>query len=162
MFGSQGPDSIKRSHLTSIGNPIVEIRRSYDRLISTIGFPIPVRWHLYIESGPWYLPFHWLVSSLMPCTLIPTISYMLSREYRAVSNRYSRLLFTSEDCLWANLRVQEQSMNMTAWISKHIQLFVITRSFSKSNNGIISQHSFMNIWLLIHALNYVLVSNHSQ
>ena len=31
---------------------IVEIRRSYDRLISTMGFSILVRWHLYIESGP--------------------------------------------------------------------------------------------------------------
>ena len=48
-----GADSIQRYHLTSIGNPIVEIRRSYDHLISTMGFPILVRWHLYIESGPW-------------------------------------------------------------------------------------------------------------
>ena len=31
----------------------MEIRRSYDRLLSTMGFPILVRWHLYIESGPW-------------------------------------------------------------------------------------------------------------
>ena len=31
----------------------MEIRRSYDRLISTMGFPLPVRCHLYIESGPW-------------------------------------------------------------------------------------------------------------
>ena len=45
----QGPDSIWRWRLTSIGNPIVEIRRSYDRLISTMGFPTLVR-HLYIES----------------------------------------------------------------------------------------------------------------
>ena len=30
----------------------MEIRRSYDRLISTMGFPILVRWHLYIESWP--------------------------------------------------------------------------------------------------------------
>ena len=30
----------------------MEIRRSYDRLISTMGFPLLVRWHLYIESGP--------------------------------------------------------------------------------------------------------------
>ena len=30
----------------------MEIRRSYDRFISTMGFPILVRWHLYIESGP--------------------------------------------------------------------------------------------------------------
>ena len=29
----------------------MEIRRSYDRLISTMAFPILVRWHLYIESG---------------------------------------------------------------------------------------------------------------
>ena len=31
---------------------MVEIRWSYDRLISTMGFPILVRWHLHIESGP--------------------------------------------------------------------------------------------------------------
>ena len=48
-----GPDSIWRCCLTSIGNSIVEIRRSYDCLISIMGFPILVRWHLYIESGPW-------------------------------------------------------------------------------------------------------------
>ena len=35
-------------HLTSIGNPIVEIRRSCDRLICTMWFPILVK-HLYIE-----------------------------------------------------------------------------------------------------------------
>ena len=32
----------------------MEIRRSYDRLISTMGFPILVGRHLYIESGPWW------------------------------------------------------------------------------------------------------------
>ena len=31
----------------------MEIRRSYDRLIPTMGFPILVRRHLNIESGPW-------------------------------------------------------------------------------------------------------------
>ena len=41
-------------------------------------------------------------------------SYMLRREYRVVRYRYSRLLFTSEDCLCANLRVQEQSTIMTS------------------------------------------------
>ena len=30
----------------------MEIRRSYDRLISTMGFPLLVRCHLYIGSGP--------------------------------------------------------------------------------------------------------------
>ena len=38
------PFQCKDHHLTSIGNPIVEI--------STMGFPILVRWHLYIESRP--------------------------------------------------------------------------------------------------------------
>ena len=60
-YTHQGPDSIKRCHLTSIGNPIVEIRRSYDRLISTMGFPIPVRRHLYIESRPRELGHHWFM-----------------------------------------------------------------------------------------------------
>ena len=30
----------------------MEIRQSFDRLISTMGFPILVICHLYIESGP--------------------------------------------------------------------------------------------------------------
>ena len=30
----------------------MEIRRFYNRLISTMGSPILVRWHLYIDSGP--------------------------------------------------------------------------------------------------------------
>ena len=40
--------------------------------------------------------------------------YTLSSEYRVVRNRYSWLLFTSEDRLCANLRVQEQLGNMTS------------------------------------------------
>ena len=49
----RGPDLIWKCHLTSIGNPSVKIRRSYDRLVSTMEFSILVRQHLYIESGPW-------------------------------------------------------------------------------------------------------------
>ena len=40
------------------------------------------------------------------------ISYTLSREYRVVRNRYSRLLFTDEDRLCANLREQEYDVTM--------------------------------------------------
>ena len=43
---------------------------------------------------------------------IISISYTLSREYRVARNRYSRLLFTSEDRFCANSHVQEQSTNM--------------------------------------------------
>ena len=39
-------------------------------------------------------------------------SYTPGREYRLMRWRYSRLLFTREDHLCANLRVQEQSTNM--------------------------------------------------
>ena len=42
---------------TSRGIPIVEIRQSYNHLISKMGFPILVRWHLYTASGDrssWY------------------------------------------------------------------------------------------------------------
>ena len=41
-------------------------------------------------------------------------SYTLSRGYRVARNRYSRLLFASEDRICANLRLQEQSTNMTS------------------------------------------------
>ena len=40
------------------------------------------------------------------------ISYMLSCEYQVVRNRYSRLLFTSEDRFCANLCMPEHSTNM--------------------------------------------------
>ena len=61
--------------ITSIGNPIVEIRRSYDRLISTMGFPILVRQHLYIESLPWGVYLHLIMNiiAFQLCTLISVI-----------------------------------------------------------------------------------------
>ena len=49
--------NIKMS-FTSIGNTIVEIRRSCDRLISTMWFPVLLRRHLCIESGPWPPPLN--------------------------------------------------------------------------------------------------------
>ena len=52
FFGNNGWINIKMPSYQYIGNPIVEIRRSYDHLISTMGFPLLVRQHLYIESGP--------------------------------------------------------------------------------------------------------------
>ena len=42
------------------------------------------------------------------------ISYRLSREYRVAGKRYLRLLFTSEDRMYANLRVHENR-----WIWPH-------------------------------------------
>ena len=43
VIDALGPESIKRWNLVSIGNPIVEIRLSHDRLISTMGSHILVR-----------------------------------------------------------------------------------------------------------------------
>ena len=40
-------------HLISIGNPTMEIRRSYDRLITTMISPILVRRYVYIQSRTW-------------------------------------------------------------------------------------------------------------
>ena len=42
----------KKSHLTSIESPFLEVRQSYDHLISTMWFPMLVRRHLYIGSRP--------------------------------------------------------------------------------------------------------------
>ena len=54
----------------SIGNPIVEIRLSYDRLIFTMGFPILVRWHLYIESGPGWFKTQWHTCDITVMSLL--------------------------------------------------------------------------------------------
>ena len=53
LDGFLGPNSIKRCFFSSIQHPIVDIRWSYDNLISTTGFPIMVKHHLCIELGPW-------------------------------------------------------------------------------------------------------------
>ena len=53
-------------------------------------------------------------SGCNPYQIDMIFSYTLSRECRMVRNRYSRLLFTSEDRLCANLHVEEQSTNMTS------------------------------------------------
>ena len=48
-----GPNTIQRCLLTGLGNTLVEIRWSKDHLISTPVFPLLVRHHLCVESGPW-------------------------------------------------------------------------------------------------------------
>ena len=55
----------------------MEIRRSHDCLISTMGFPILVRWYLYIESGP-------LLQSYVACYRRP-----LAADIRHVSLQQS-------------------------------------------------------------------------
>ena len=89
----QGADSIKRCHVTSIGNPIVEIRRSYDRLISTMGFPILVRWYIDIESGPCSLIrritilITWHIYICI-CMNISSLTSWTWSEYMVISVRY--------------------------------------------------------------------------
>ena len=70
-----GPWCNKKRHHTSIGNPIVEIRRPCDRLISTMGFPIPVGRNLYIESGLWFGPnrYDGYLHSFMQWEILPKI-----------------------------------------------------------------------------------------
>ena len=72
-------------------------------------------------------------------TLIGTrISYTLSREYWVVRSWYSRMLFTGEDRLWPNLRVQQQSTNMTSQFQNiavmwHPEKIVLRNSGEMSN-----------------------------
>ena len=44
-------DSVHICHLTGRVNSLMEIRRSHDRIIFTMEFPILVKRHLYIELG---------------------------------------------------------------------------------------------------------------
>ena len=67
------------------------------------------------------------------------VSYTLRREYRVARSRYSRLLFTNEDRLCANSRVQEQSTNMTsqcqclAFAWRHRSVVMTSQSLVKKN-----------------------------
>ena len=48
----QAAASIQRCRLTSIGVPMLKIRRPHDRPIFNLGIPIPGKDGLYIETGP--------------------------------------------------------------------------------------------------------------
>ena len=84
-----------------MGNPIVEIRRSDDRLISTKGFHILIRWHLCIESGPWSLALTEVMAyqclgaiSLYDCLAesMPDLTHWPLRDLKVIY--YKLLLFS--------------------------------------------------------------------
>ena len=84
----------------------MEIRRSYGRLISTMAFPVLVRSHLYIESGP-------CISMTCPCFNFPgaVYAYILNWNllwmswchHPCVCRNY-RTLFTYS---WVNFKLLE-------------------------------------------------------
>ena len=49
---SRGPFSIYKCYVTYTGNDIVKIGWPQDHLMSTMGFTIIIRWHLYVEKVP--------------------------------------------------------------------------------------------------------------
>ena len=67
-------------------------------------------------------------------------SYTLSREYQVVRNRYSRLLFTSEDHLCANLRLQrtvdeyDVTMAVAIWINFNSSIDIKNNAWVDVNN----------------------------
>ena len=107
-----GADSIQRCRLTSIGNPIVEIRRSKDRLISTMGFPILVRWCLclYIESGPWDHVLFQYKDTALPVYKIPLCRLLWDHLISAIE--YSMLVKKNES--FENCFLNSQNWNSPA------------------------------------------------
>ena len=117
-----------------ITKQINRLRRDGDRWVAFILDPIEsptpgaIQPHTQVKSRP----NGKVLGNIVSMKYI-TISYSLSREYRVVRYRYSRLFFTSEYRLCANLRVQEQSTHMTsqcecptfAW--RHIQTVVTSQ-----------------------------------
>ena len=74
------PESILRCRLSSIGNPILEIKPSYDRLISTMVFPILITRDLYIGSGSLNEPNIFLAPSYLLTIIVITIIHMRHRH----------------------------------------------------------------------------------
>ena len=74
-----GPSLIERCRLTSIGSPIVEIRRSYDRVISTMGFPILVRRHLYWIRALVFLVAYWAEDEPLAAGMIVHFGIVFSK-----------------------------------------------------------------------------------
>ena len=114
---------------------IVEIRQSYDRLISTMGFPILVRYHLYIESGPrscystvqhstiWYIThkkwthYNDVIMSAM-ASQITSLTVVYSTVYsRRRSKKTSKLRVTGEFPAQRASNVE----NVSIWWRHHVK-----------------------------------------
>ena len=104
IYQNGAPRPISICNLTSLGDPIVEIRWSKDRLISTMGFPILLRRHLYIES--------W--------SRIRFLCIVSDRVRKASPNKQTTFIKSNHD----SLQVQEQLLPETArcfheWATGH-------------------------------------------
>ena len=75
-----GAVSIWRWCLTSIGIPMLKIRRSLDCLIPNMGIPIPGKNGLYIETGTWLLVFG--LGSFVWCSLCPKCYFITLSLHR--------------------------------------------------------------------------------
>ena len=114
---------------------IVEIRQSYDRLISTMWFPLLVRYHLYTESGPrscyntvqhntiWYIAHkNWthyndVIMSAM-ASQITSLTVVYSTVYsRRRSKKTSKLRVTGEFPAQRASNVE----NVSIWWRNHVQ-----------------------------------------
>ena len=115
---SSGADSIQRYHLTSIGNLIVEMRRSYDRLISTMGLHMLVRWQLYIESVPW---------SLLTCIKLNTIHICLLHPQR---------IYPHDGCLRTPKMPPSNLILLNTPIGRFVQGLVLLKNNSNHNSNV--------------------------
>ena len=85
----------------------MEIRWSYDRLISTMGFPILVRCHLYIESGPWFIIS--LDNDLVPSVSPPCLTHWCQDRMATILQRTSSNLFPVSKLLYCNSNFTKSS-----------------------------------------------------
>ena len=87
--------------------------------------------------------------------LINCNSCTQGREDRVMRNRYSRLLFTSEDRISANLRVREQSTNMASQCysisrSRDVTYPLLWRHNAKSETTVLGDNCEMSYrWLFL-------------
>ena len=136
----------------------MEIRRSLDRLISTMGFPILVRWQLYIESGPrtWFYNdwLHLLVhatkrSNWMPDQWKVVIKWNIMdvTTGRKITRSHQFVVFVHMGC-----HVQNSVWDINYSWEIYTSLQIILRQFdtqydrTETRNPVISYHHFLCIF----------------
>ena len=106
-------DLVWGRRLAGVGGPIVELRRSCHRLISTMRFPALVRLRLYIASGLWlYVQLY--DSPLIDCEL-----------YMPMTNSWLDIFYVSVPVFaltWMNKKKKIESYPLDAGFNKLIQV----------------------------------------
>ena len=114
----------------------MEVRQSYDCLISIMGFPLLVRWHLYTESGP------------RGCLNIKMLSYQYrdpNVKDKMVSRHGNPHTWERRSLYWVRTQIARWMISVVGWdFLPHCGTLKTNKHIYFSTPGLLQMTSFLD------------------